>query len=131
MSWAEALVVFAVCHLVGDFLFQTEWQALHKYGGLGRDPVARMALLSHVATYSVAFLPAFVWVADNHGARVWAAVALVTIPHLLQDDGRALMAYLRRVKHSDAGPGDFVFVMADQSLHSVALLAAALAAAAS
>ena len=130
MSWAEVLVVFAVCHLVGDFLFQTEWQAVNKYGGLRPIPIARRALLSHVATYTIAFFPAFVWIAEDHGARVWAAVALVAIPHLLQDDGRALLAYVRRVKRSDAGPGDLVFVMTDQSLHAVGLLAAAFAAAA-
>jgi Protein of unknown function (DUF3307) len=129
VSWAEVLVVFAVCHLVGDFLFQTEWQAVNKFGGLRPVPVARRALLSHVATYTIAFFPAFVWIANERGSRVWGAVALVAIPHLLQDDGRALLAYMRRVKRSDAGPGDLVFIMADQSLHSVALLAAALAAA--
>ena len=39
VSWVAVFDVFVVCHLVGDFLLQTDWQANHKYGGLGGDPV--------------------------------------------------------------------------------------------
>ena len=49
------------------------------------------------------------------------------------DPGRrpaALVVYIRRVKRSDAGPGDLVFVMADQSLHLLTLFVIALVAAA-
>ena len=38
MDWGEISIVFFVSHLAGDFLVQTEWQALHKRGGLGGDP---------------------------------------------------------------------------------------------
>ena len=38
-------MVFVISHLVGDFLLQTDFQARYKHGGLGRDPVARRALL--------------------------------------------------------------------------------------
>src|SRR5256885_184688 len=45
MAWVEVFSAFVVCHLVGDYLLQTDRQACHKHGGLGADPVARRALL--------------------------------------------------------------------------------------
>ena len=57
MPWVELIVVFVVSHAVGDFLLQTEWQATHKRGGLGRDPVRRRQMLQHVGTYHLAFVP--------------------------------------------------------------------------
>ena len=65
MPWPEIFAVFVVSHLVGDYLLQTEWQAHNKHGGLGPDPVRRRALLSHVATYGLAFVPALVWLATT------------------------------------------------------------------
>jgi len=52
MSWPGALLALLVSHLVGDFLFQTEPQALDKVGGLG-EPRARRALLEHLVWYMV------------------------------------------------------------------------------
>ena len=52
--------LFIVSHLVGDYLFQTDWQARNKTFGLGSDPVARRALFSHVLIYTLAFVPAVV-----------------------------------------------------------------------
>ncbi len=60
--------------MVGDYLLQTDWQARHKTGGLGRNPVARRALLAHVATYTLAFVPALIWIGDELGAG-WALLA--------------------------------------------------------
>ena len=64
--------------MVGDYLFQTDWQARHKRGGLSGDRVALRALCTHVATYTLAFLPAFVWIADELDAG-WAVLAAVLI----------------------------------------------------
>jgi hypothetical protein len=50
--WVEVFAVFGVCHLAGDFILQTEWQATRKFGGLGSDGSARRALLAHTATYT-------------------------------------------------------------------------------
>lgn len=124
--WSEVFIVFFVCHLVGDYLFQTNWQAANKIGGLGSDPVARRALLSHIANYTLAFVPVFVWLFDDVGAGVVFVVALVAGPHLVQDDGRLLDMYLRRVKHCDpvAMPG--LRAMVDQSFHVLALFGLAL-----
>jgi hypothetical protein len=126
VSWVAVFDAFVVCHLVGDFLFQTDWQAQHKYGGLAGG-VERRALASHLTTYTLAFLPALVWIGLE--TRLWrAALAAVVIfvPHLIQDDGRLLDAYMRRVKGpgSVASPG--LRVACDQTLHIVALFGTAL-----
>jgi hypothetical protein len=127
VSWPEIFAVFIVSHLVGDYLFQTEWQAAHKHGGLGRDPVRRRALLTHVATYGLAFVPALIWLGSDIGAWVAVAAVAIVIPHLVQDDGRALFWYLRAVKRTTAGPSDFIFIAVDQTFHVLALFAVALA----
>ena len=70
MPWVEVLAVFIACHLTGDYLLQTNWQALNKRGGLGRDPERRRALLAHIATYTLAFVPALAVLVDDIGAGV-------------------------------------------------------------
>jgi Protein of unknown function (DUF3307) len=118
-----------VSHLAGDYLFQTDWQAENKYSGLGRDPIRRRALLSHVGTYTLAFVPALVWLASD--IEWWALLAAVAIavPHLVQDDGRLLALYIRSIKRSRAAPMDFVFIAVDQTFHVIALFLIALIAA--
>jgi hypothetical protein len=129
VAWTEIFAVFIVSHLVGDFLFQTDWQAAHKQGGLGRDPVRRRALLSHVTTYGLAFVPAFVWLATNIGGWVVAVAAGVVLPHMVEDDGRLLKRYMRSVKRTAAQPADIVFIATDQTFHVLALFGVALLAA--
>ena len=68
MTWSEVFIVLLVCHLAGDFILQTEWQALHKFGGLGRDPERRRALVLHVTTYSIPIVAALVLIGLDHGA---------------------------------------------------------------
>ena len=126
MSWVSVFASFLVGHMVGDYLFQTDWQARHKRGGLGRDAVARRALVAHVATYTLAFVPALIWIGDQVGAG-WAVLtaALIALPHLVLDDGRFLRMYLRRVKRAetfDVGLAASV----DQSFHVLCLALASL-----
>jgi hypothetical protein len=126
VSWVSVLAGFFVAHMVGDYLFQTDWQARHKSGGLGRNGVARRALAAHVATYTLAFVPAFIWIGDELGAG-WAAlaVALVAVPHLVVDDGRIIRFYLARVKHAEA-TDPRIAAPVDQAFHALSLCLAAL-----
>ncbi len=129
MDWPEVFIVFVLSHLVGDFLLQTDWQAQNKAGGLGANPVQRRALASHVAVYALTFVPALIWLAGEIGARAVAIGALIAVPHLVQDDGRLLASYIRRVKGPDAAGIPVAVVGADQALHMLALFGAALLAA--
>jgi Protein of unknown function (DUF3307) len=121
VSWVDAFAAFLVSHMVGDYLFQTDWQARHKRGGLGGDPVARRALFTHVTTYTLAFVPGLIWI----GANTSAAVAIVSgilifLPHLIIDDGRIVRFYLARVKRVD-GFNVGLAANVDQSLHVLSL----------
>lgn len=127
MSWVEVFAVLMVCHLIGDFLLQTEWQATHKQGGLGRDRVRRAALLAHVGTYSIPFLPALVWVADRQDpGHAGLVVVGALVSHLIQDDGRLLVTYVRQVKHTTTPFGSPLWMAIDQSFHVTFLFGTAL-----
>jgi hypothetical protein len=112
---------FLVAHMVGDYLLQTDWQARHKRGGLTGDPVALRALLAHVTTYTLAFVPALIWIGNNTspGVGVLAGV-LIFIPHLIVDDGRLVRFYLARVKRAD-GFDLGLAASVDQSFHVLSL----------
>jgi hypothetical protein len=126
LSWVEIFVAFGVSHLVGDYLLQTDWQARHKRSGLSRnDAVARRALFSHVLTYTVAFLPPVLIIASGPLQVVWI-LALIAVPHLIQDDGRLLAAYMTRVKRIDPQSNLTVSILVDQTFHLLALLGLAL-----
>jgi Protein of unknown function (DUF3307) len=125
VRWEAVFAVFVVCHLTGDFLFQTDWQALNKRGGLSGG-VARKALFAHVTVYTLVFVPAIIWIASNESALAIALLPVVFIPHLVQDDARVLLAWNRNVKHSSIAIGDPVFMAVDQAFHVVFLFGTAL-----
>jgi len=126
VNWVSVLAGFLVAHMVGDYLFQTDWQARHKRGGLGGDRVALRALCAHVATYTLAFVPVLVWIADELDVG-WAVLtaALLALPHLVVDDGRIVRLYMDRVKRA---PEFEVGVAAsvDQSFHVLSLFLVAI-----
>jgi hypothetical protein len=126
MPWVEVFAVFVVSHLVGDYLLQTEWQALNKHGGLSGSPTMRRALVSHIATYTLAFVPALIWLASSLNAGVFGVAALIAIPHLIQDDGRLLGSYARTFKGADLGTNPELSASLDQSFHLLALFLTAL-----
>ena len=113
--------------VVGDYLLQTEWQAQNKRGGLGPDPVARRALASHVAVYTLAYVPALIWIGlDLSLATAIGIAALIAVPHFVQDDGRLVLAYMARVKHTRTDLHSPLFRSVDQSFHLLALFGGAL-----
>jgi hypothetical protein len=121
VSWVSVFAGFLVAHMVGDYLLQTDWQARNKRGGLSGPGTARRALFAHVSTYTLAFLPAFIWIGSELDAA-WAvlAAALVFLPHLVIDDGRIVRLYLSRVKRAD-GFDVGLAASVDQSFHVLSL----------
>ncbi len=129
MTWATVFAAFVACHLGGDFLIQTEWQAVTKVQGLGTAD-GRRALLAHVATYTLVFVPALVWIANDRSVgRAIVVALLIAIPHVLVDDGHLLSGWMRQVKHVPH-PAPSLRLMVDQSFHIVCLFGAAVVAAA-
>jgi hypothetical protein len=125
VSWVEIFAVFVVSHAAGDYLLQTDWQATNKRGGLGRDPIRRKALLSHVLSYTCAFVPAGIWLLDDLGAGVALLAVGIYVPHMVQDDGRLLSAYIAKIKGCGAANTREVFTAVDQSFHLITLFATA------
>lgn len=126
MSDRAPFAEFFVSHHIGDYLLQTDFQALNKGGGLGDDEESRRALLNHGLTYTAAFVPALVGVARRTSVpRAVLTAALITLPHLAIDDGRVLKRYMRRVKHVDGDDIPALTANVDQSVHIVCLWAAA------
>jgi hypothetical protein len=121
VSWVSVFAGFLVAHMVGDYLLQTDWQARNKRGGLSGPGTARRALLMHVTTYTLAFVPAFIWIGSELEAA-WAVLAavLVFVPHLVIDDGRIVRLYLSRVKRAD-GFDVGLAASVDQSFHVLSL----------
>jgi hypothetical protein len=70
-----------------------------------------------------------VWLADEMGAAVLGIAVLILLPHLVQDDGRLVNAYISGIKRTVADPDDFLFTAVDQSFHLIALFLVALVAA--
>ena len=126
MSWVSVLAVFLVAHMVGDYLLQTDWQAAHKREGLGPNRESRRALLAHITTYTLAFVPALIWLADDIGAWVIGVAALIGLPHMVQDDGRLLDRYIAFIKGEPATRNASVVAVVDQSFHIVTLFLIAL-----
>jgi Protein of unknown function (DUF3307) len=126
VTWVDAFAAFLVAHMVGDYLFQTDWQARHKRGGLTGDGVSRRALWSHVSTYTVAFVPALVWIAIRLDVPIaLIAGVLVFLPHLVVDDGRIVTGYVRGVKRADVRNLGLLSSV-DQSFHVLSLWAVAI-----
>jgi len=127
MSWPALFGVFLLSHLLGDFLLQTDWQASEKRHGLiGGTRVNRRALASHGMIYTLAFVPALVWVGIESSALSAVGVAaLVGVPHVIVDDGTLLAWWTRHVKHVHGVPSTVVRIGADQSTHVLALAAVA------
>jgi hypothetical protein len=126
VNWVSVFAAFLVAHMVGDYLFQTDWQARNKRGGLSGDRVAFRALVAHVTTYTLAFLPALIWIGDqlDPGWAVLSAV-LIFVPHLILDDGRIVRAYLANVKRAE-GFDLGLAASVDQSFHVLSLFLVAL-----
>jgi hypothetical protein len=116
---------FFVSHHIGDYLLQTDFQALNKKGGLGEDDDSRRALVNHGLTYTAAFVPALLGVARRTSlTRALGVAALITLPHLAIDDGRLVNAYMKRVKRTPADVDADLTSRVDQSMHIVCLWAA-------
>ena len=130
MSWVEVFAVFCVSHAVGDFLLQTEFQAVHKRGGLGGDATARRALLAHTLSHARLRPRARL---DRRGARRGGRRApsprASPSPTACRTTAGCCGAYTRAVKHADPRPG-MLMLAVDQSFHLVVLFALAVAAAA-
>lgn len=112
LSLFDALLV---AHLVGDWLLQSEYQALQKAR-------AWSALLAHVAIYHVLALGVLLLYFPAQDGRIYLAILLLAASHAWLDRGThvvSLMRALRIVQHRE--PERWLHLATDQSLHILAL----------
>ena len=71
-------------------------------------------------------MPALAWIGGRRRlAFALRTGALVAVPHLVQDDGRLLSIYAKRVKGLDVREQPNVGMWVDQTFHLVALFVTA------
>jgi hypothetical protein len=123
------MLALLLSHAVGDVLLQTDRQAEGKSRGIG-DATGRRALAVHVGSYTLAFVPALVWIGvETDAVRAVAVAAIVAVTHLVIDDGRLVAAWMHTVKRA-AHPPLGLSIAVDQTFHALCLFGASLVAAA-
>ena len=100
-----------VAHLVGDWLLQTEWQALNK----SRN---NWALFSHISVYSLVILGVLIFNFGFQKVSIYLVVGLLAISHVLLDRGRFLIGYMRTFRLLvDRKPQRWLTMAVDQTFH--------------
>jgi hypothetical protein len=117
MSLFDSLLV---AHLVGDWLLQTEWQALNKTKNW-------RAMWSHVAVYHLLIL-VVLWIHFGfQDTRVYPTIAALALSHAYLDRRWPEIAIMRGLRVIvDRDPERWLLIAVDQCLHIVLLGLAAL-----
>jgi hypothetical protein len=117
MSLFDSLVI---AHFVGDWLLQTERQALSKR-------TSWRAMLSHVAVYHALILAVLLAYRSPRDPLVYFTVVVLAISHAILDREWPVIALMRALRMVVNRPPEKWFVIViDQILHLVMLSLAAL-----
>ena len=104
-----------VAHLVGDWLLQTEWQALNK----GRN---YRALFSHIGVYSIVIFSVLIFDFGFQNILVYVVVGLLAASHALLDRGKPVIRFMKTFRLIvDRKPERWLTIAVDQSLHILTL----------
>lgn len=112
MTVFESLLM---AHILGDWLLQTEWQALNKATNW-------RAMLTHVIIYHVIVLAFLVARFGFAEPRVYAVVVVLAVIHVILDRQRPVRQFMRVLRLSvDRDPEGWLRIAIDQSLHLLVL----------
>ena len=104
-----------IAHLVGDWLLQTEWQALNK----GQN---YRALFSHVGIYSVIILGVLVADFGFQNIFVYVVVGMLALSHAFLDRRWPVIRYMKALRLIvERKPEPWLLMAIDQVLHIVLL----------
>ncbi|UCD20109.1 MAG: DUF3307 domain-containing protein [candidate division WOR-3 bacterium] len=102
-----------VAHLLGDWLLQTEWQAVNKKDNWH-------ALVTHVLIYHVVL---YAVLAARYGfwnSLVFIVVALLAVTHAILDLRRPVEWFIRTFRLSiNRHPSQWLVIVIDQSIHII------------
>ena len=96
MPWVEVFAAFVVCHSWATICSKPIGRRSTSAAGLGRTRCRAARCVSHIVTYTLAFVPALDLAApttSGPGRSAWPPWS--ALPHMVQDDGRLLAAYIR------------------------------------
>lgn len=112
MTVFESLLM---AHILGDWLLQTEWQALNK-------ATSWRAMLTHVIVYHVIVLAVLVARFGFGDPEVYAVVVFLAVIHTVLDRQRPVRRLMRGLRLTvEREPDGWMRVAVDQSLHLLVL----------
>jgi hypothetical protein len=117
MTVFESLLV---AHIIGDWILQTEWQAVNKANNW-------RALWTHVLTYHAVVLVVLLARFGHSDFRVYIVVAALVVTHAALDRNRLVYWLMRVLRVAVIRPRErWLTVAFDQSIHLVLLALATL-----
>lgn len=119
-SFASRFILLFLSHMIGDWLLQTEHQAMNKAKGRFFNG----ALFFHCFGYTLSFVPAF-WL----GQIDWWWLALIFSSHMFLDRRWPVIWWIRLVKRTSEETIKNLFwlvIAVDQVIHILILAAIAL-----
>mgnify|MGYP001583553699 CR=1 FL=1 len=109
-------VALVLTHLVADWLFQTEYEAMNKAKGR----FFNAAIIKHSLIYTLAFVPALVYL----GAPMWWLIALFS-SHMFLDRRWPVIWWIKTVKRTSEETINKLFwmvIVIDQIFHILVLV---------
>ncbi|MBS3902860.1 MAG: DUF3307 domain-containing protein [Anaplasmataceae bacterium] len=116
MTHLTIFEVLVLCHLVGDWLCQTEFEAMNKAKGR----FLNFAIIKHCFTYTLSFIPAYLY----FGFPAWW-LGVIYITHHLLDRRWPVIWFIRTMKCTDQRTIDALFwlvIAVDQIFHLLVLV---------
>ena len=108
MTLFETLLI---AHLCGDFILQTEWQALNK------DHNWR-AMLYHVATYHTIILAVLMYRFGFQNLLIYGVTGILAISHAIIDRRWPVLWWMKTYRLSVAWPPEkWLVIVIDQAIH--------------
>lgn len=108
----SAFDILLVAHLVGDYLFQTEWMAKNKANHWG-------ALLVHCSVYT-AIITLFAFLFIPEGISIWGVV-IVFVTHVLLDRQKFVTFWYRHIMQVKDDRSGWLKIIIDQTFHLIVL----------
>ena len=109
-----------VAHLVGDWLLQTEWQALNKSKNI-------RAMASHIGVYSLVMLGVLVVDFGFQNIYVYLMVAFLGVSHAILDLGWPVVRLMKMTRGIVTRPPErWLMMVVDQIIHVVTIAIVAL-----
>lgn len=106
-----------VAHLLGDWLFQTEWMALNKNKKV-------TAMVTHLVIYHLFILGVLGWHFSFSNLSIYVVLLLMIVVHALLDLQWTVLAIIKFLRITvKREPEKWIMVAVDQTLH-ILLLAA-------